>query len=322
MEKDKKEPKKKVLEVKNLNKKIKKKQILRDVSLYIEEGDIMGFVGPNGAGKTTTIKIILGLQKATSGKIYINGFDIKKDFKKAIEKVGAIVENPDSYMYLTGRQNLELIRRLYDNIPKERIDDIIKLVKLEERIDDKVSKYSLGMRQRLGIAKALVHDPNLLILDEPTNGLDPEGIKELRELLKELALKEHMTIFISSHNLAEIETLCNKISIIQNGKIVENNTIDNIKKLNDKVKYIIEVEKSEDVEKTYDIIVKIIQDKNNAKKIEDTSKVEIELSKEQNNINEYLKELIKNDIGIVQIYKENISLEDAFIKKVGGNKIV
>lgn len=322
MEKDKKEPKKKVLEVKNLNKKIKKKQILRDVSLYIEEGDIMGFVGPNGAGKTTTIKIILGLQKATSGKIYINGFDIKKDFKKAIEKVGAIVENPDSYMYLTGRQNLELIRRLYDNIPKERIDDIIKLVKLEERIDDKVSKYSLGMRQRLGIAKALVHDPNLLILDEPTNGLDPEGIKELRELLKELALNEHMTIFISSHNLAEIETLCNKISIIQNGKILENNTIENIKKSNDKFKYIIEVEKPEDVEKTYDILVKIIQDKNNVKKIEDTSKVEIELSKEQNNINEYLKELIKNDIGIVQIYKENISLEDAFIKKVGGNKIV
>ena len=140
-------------------------------------------------GKTTTIKLILGLQSITSGKVIINGYDIEKDFTNAIKKVGAIVENPDMYMYLSGYQNLKLVANLYKNINNERIDDVVKLVKLEKRIKDKVSKYSLGMRQRLGIAQAILHKPNLLILDEPTNGLDPEGIKEMRELLKVLESK-------------------------------------------------------------------------------------------------------------------------------------
>ena len=132
-------------------------------------------------GKTTTIKLILGLQKITKGKVQINGFDVEKQFTKAIEKVGAIVENPDLYMYLSGYENLKLISNLYHGIDENRINEVIKLVKLDNRIHDKVSKYSLGMRQRLGIAQAILHRPSLLILDEPTNGLDPEGIKEMRE---------------------------------------------------------------------------------------------------------------------------------------------
>lgn len=167
-----------------LMQKFWKKQILKNVSFELDESDILAFIGPNGSGKTTTIKLILGLQGIDKGSVNINGYDIKKDFVKAIEKVGAIVENPDTYMYLSGWDNLKLTANMYKNISDEAIKDIVKLVDLETRIHDKVSKYSLGMRQRLGIARALINKPNILILDEPTNGLDPEGIKDLRNLLK------------------------------------------------------------------------------------------------------------------------------------------
>lgn len=236
-----------ILKCENLCKSFGKRQILNNVSLEVNQGDILGFIGPNGAGKTTTIKLILGLQSIDSGAVKINGYDIQKEFEKAIEKVGTIVENPDLYMYLSGYDNLKLISNMYKNIDKKRIDEVVKLVKLEQRINDKVSKYSLGMRQRLGIAQALLHKPNLLILDEPTNGLDPEGIKELRELIKDLAEKENMAIVISSHNLSELESFCNKVTIIKNGKIVETSTINEVKKVEHS--YIIELDNLEDIQK-------------------------------------------------------------------------
>lgn len=236
-----------ILKCENLCKSFGKRQILNNVSLEVNQGDILGFIGPNGAGKTTTIKLILGLQSIDSGTVKINGYDIQKEYEKAIEKVGTIVENPDLYMYLSGYDNLKLISNMYKNIDKKRIDEVVKLVKLEQRINDKVSKYSLGMRQRLGIAQALLHKPNLLILDEPTNGLDPEGIKELRELIKDLAEKENMSIVISSHNLSELESFCNKVTIIKNGKIVETSTINEVKKVEHS--YIIELDNLEDIQK-------------------------------------------------------------------------
>ena len=236
-----------ILKCENLCKSFGKRQILNNVSLEVNQGDILGFIGPNGAGKTTTIKLILGLQSIDSGTVKINGYDIQKEFEKAIEKVGTIVENPDLYMYLSGYDNLKLISNMYKNIDKKKIDEVVKLVKLEQRINDKVSKYSLGMRQRLGIAQALLHKPNLLILDEPTNGLDPEGIKELRELIKDLAEKENMAIVISSHNLSELESFCNKVTIIKNGKIVETSTINEVKKVEHS--YIIEIDNLEDIQK-------------------------------------------------------------------------
>ena len=208
-----------ILQCENLNKKFGKKQILNNVSFAMEEGDILGFIGPNGAGKTTTIKLILGLQSITEGKVSINGYDIESQFTKAIEKVGAIVENPDLYMYLSGYENLKLIANLYANINQARIDEVVKLVRLENRIKDKVSKYSLGMRQRLGIAQAILHKPNLLILDEPTNGLDPEGIKEMRELLVDLAKREKMAILISSLHSRNI-TCFNDFSIFNNTNFI------------------------------------------------------------------------------------------------------
>ena len=154
-----------ILKCENLTKKIKNKVIVENVSFSINKGDIVGFLGPNGAGKTTIIKLILGLIKITEGKVFINGFDIEKDFVKAIEKVGAIVENPDLYMYLSGYDNLKITANNYKNMSKERINEVIKIVGLENRIKDKVSTYSFGMRQRLGIAEAIINSPELLILD-------------------------------------------------------------------------------------------------------------------------------------------------------------
>lgn len=296
-----------ILKIKNLNKSFGKKKILKNVSFNVNEGDILGFIGPNGAGKTTTIKMILGLQSINSGTVTINGYDIKKNFEKAIEKVGTIVENPDLYMYLSGYDNLKLISNLYKNVDKKRIDEVIKIVKLETRINDKVSKYSLGMRQRLGIAQALLHKPNLLILDEPTNGLDPEGIKELRDIIKRLAAKEKVGVVISSHNLSELESFCNKIVIIKNGEIVETNELKKVKNIEES--YIFEVDKISKISK-------ILEEK--IEKINDNS-FKIHINKES--IPEIIKKLIENDIKIYTVKEEEISLEDAFLKRTGGNII-
>ena len=296
-----------ILKIKNLNKSFGKKKILKNVSFNVNEGDILGFIGPNGAGKTTTIKMILGLQSIDSGTVTINGYDIKKNFEKAIEKVGTIVENPDIYMYLSGYDNLKLISNLYKNVDKKRIDEVIKIVKLETRINDKVSKYSLGMRQRLGIAQALLHKPNLLILDEPTNGLDPEGIKELRDIIKRLATKEKVGVVISSHNLSELESFCNKIVIIKNGEIVETNELKKVKNIEES--YIFEVD---EISK----ISKILEEK--IEKINDSS-FKIHTNKES--IPEIIKKLIENGVKIYTIKEEEISLEDAFLKRTGGNII-
>ncbi len=273
------------------------------------EGDILGFIGPNGAGKTTTIKLILGLQSITSGKVYINGYDIEENFKKAIENVGTIVESPDLYMYMSGYENLKLVANLYKNVDKKRIDEIVKLVGLENRIKDKVSKYSLGMRQRLGIAQALLHRPKLLILDEPTNGLDPEGIKEVKVLLKKLAEQENMAILISSHNLAELDTFCNKISIIKNGEIVETNDIDAFKKDIKNNCYILEVEDSSVVGSIVDYKMDILTE----------TEIRVYIEKEQ--VPLLIKELVLRNIKIYNVSEENLSLEDAFLKKTGGNVI-
>ena len=298
-----------VLECKNLNKKIGKKEILNNVSLEVKEGDILGFIGPNGAGKTTTIKLILGLQKINSGEVKINGYDIEKHFEKAIERVGTIVENPDLYLYMSGLENLKIIARLYKNVDEKRIEEVIKLVGLENRIKDKVSKYSLGMRQRLGIAQAIMHKPNLLILDEPTNGLDPEGIKQLRDLLTKLAKEENMGILISSHNLAELESFCNKISIIQNGNIIETSSLEDAKRVKGKIIYEIELDSTDGVDK---IIEKEIN-------INDSHIIKINLTKEE--IPEIVSKLVNENKKIYKVCEDTISLEDAFLKKTGGNVI-
>ena len=290
----------KVLEVKNINKFFGKKQILKDISFDIEEGEILGFVGPNGSGKTTTIKIILGLQKASSGEVYINGDNIKENFENAIRKVGAIVESPDMYMYLSGLDNLKLVANYY-NISHDKIDSIVEFVGLKDRIKDTVSKYSLGMRQRLGIAQAILNKPNLLIVDEPTNGLDPSGIIEFRKMLKELAKKEKMSIFISSHNLAEIENICDKVLLINEGEIV---SLDVLHEKNDKDKYKLELNSTKKLE--------------NKENIEIVDENFINYYGEKEDISKFIEFLVSKKIKIYSVVKDKESLEDIFIKKTGG----
>ena len=217
-----------VLKCANLKKQIKSKVIVEDISFSINTGDVVGFIGPNGAGKTTVIKLILGLMRLSSGNVKINGYDIRNDFVRAIEKVGAIVESPDLYLYLSGYDNLKITANYYKNITKNRINEVIKIIGLEKQIKDKVSTYSLGMKQRLAIGEAIINKPNLLILDEPTNGLDVEGIIEMRKLIKGLS-QQGIGILISSHNLTEIDNLCNKIIVIKNGKIIVNEAIEQFK---------------------------------------------------------------------------------------------
>lgn len=297
-----------LVEVKNLNKKFGKKQVLHDVNFKIDEGEILGFIGPNGAGKTTTIKLMLGLQSIDSGTVTIDGYDVKKNFAKAIKSVGAIVESPDLYMYLSGRQNLQLIANLYPGITKERIDEVIELVGLEKRIDDKVSKYSLGMRQRLGIAASIIHNPKVLILDEPTNGLDPEGIKDVRELLIKLAKKEKMAILISSHNLSELDNFVTTACIIQNGHVISNTSVKNLKKY-DSSRYKIFLDKTKGISKYIKQEHNIISD------------YLIEVFVEDDDVSDLLLNILNNKYKVRQVIKEEMSLEDAFIKMTGGNQI-
>lgn len=220
-----------VLKVQNLIKEYGSKKVVNNVSFTLYPGQIFGFVGPNGAGKSTTIRMITGLTTITEGDVRICGYSVSRAFTKAISKIGAVVEMPQLYPYLSGEKNLKLFASFYGKKAVNRIPQIVKLVGMENRIKEKVSTYSLGMKQRLGIAQALLSKPQLLILDEPTNGLDPNGIVEMRNILKVLAEKEQITIIISSHNLAELEQTCYIIGVISNGRLIEYKTMQEINKM-------------------------------------------------------------------------------------------
>ena len=217
-----------VLTVNNLTKEYGQNKVVNNVSFSILPGQIFGFVGPNGAGKSTTIRMITGLTPITSGDVKICGYSVVNAYKKAISHVSGIIEMPQLYPYLSGMKNLKLFASFYGKAATNRIDQIVKIVGMENRIHDKVSTYSLGMKQRLGIAQALLSKPKLLILDEPTNGLDPNGIVEIRNILRALAKNENMSIMVSSHNLAELEQMCDVIGLINNGKLIEHKTMQEI----------------------------------------------------------------------------------------------
>ncbi|MBK0006641.1 MULTISPECIES: ABC transporter ATP-binding protein [Priestia] len=208
-----------VLQVDHVSKVIGKKTILHDVSLSVERGEIFGLLGPNGSGKTTLIRTVVGLIKETKGTITVNGFPLKEQFTSAMKSIGAIIENPEFYDYLTGYQNLKHFANMHEGITAERLDEVIALVKLENSIHAKVKTYSLGMRQRLGVAQAILHKPALLLLDEPTNGLDPAGMREFRTYLQTLCREEGISILIASHLLKEVEALCDRVGIIQDGEL-------------------------------------------------------------------------------------------------------
>ncbi|SEL05677.1 MULTISPECIES: ABC transporter ATP-binding protein [unclassified Paenibacillus] len=210
-----------VVRLQGVSKIISSRSLVSDLTLDISPGQVFGFLGPNGAGKTTTIRMMVGLMSISQGDIIISGHSVKNEFEQAIAQVGAIVENPEMYKFLTGYQNLVHFARMSPGITKERIAETIERVGLTARIHDKVKTYSLGMRQRLGVAQAILHKPKLLVLDEPTNGLDPQGIRELRDYLRQLCQEEGITVFVSSHLLSEMELMCDTVAIIQNGKLID-----------------------------------------------------------------------------------------------------
>ena len=216
------------LEVKSLTKKIGSTTIVNDVSFSVKKGEIFGLLGPNGAGKTTIIRMIASLINRSTGHVIINGLDLDKDFEGAMHDLGAIVENPEFYKYMSGRKNMvHYARMAKEKITDERINEVARLVKLEHAMNKKVKTYSLGMRQRLGVAQAVLHRPKLLILDEPTNGLDPQGIREFRDYLRQLA-NEGTGVLVSSHLLSEMQLMCDRFAVIEKGKLIhiENNIVE------------------------------------------------------------------------------------------------
>ena len=297
-----------VLELKNVNKSFGKRKVIDNISLEVKEGEIYGFLGPNGSGKTTTIKMILRLIDSDSGEIKVNGFDTKKQFEKAMECIGAIVENPDMYKYMSGIDNLKLHARIR-NIDKKRIDEVLEMVELKGREKDKVGKYSLGMKQRLGLALTLLHKPKVLILDEPTNGLDPAGIKKLRDILKEIAHKEGVAVFVSSHILSEMQLMCDKVAVIDSGKVVK---IEEISKEEEKIETV-EI-KVKDLEKA----IQIIKEKFEI----DTKRVgnNIEITLLTENLPKVVKELAIADVEIKAVIPKEHSLEEIFFDATKGGK--
>lgn len=215
-----------VVELRHVTKTVNRRNLVEDLNFQINAGEVFGFLGPNGAGKTTTIRMMVGLIGISQGDILINGCSISTDFNKAIQNVGAIVENPDLYKYMTGYQNLKHYARMVPGVGKKQITETAKMLGIGSWLKDPVRTYSLGMRQRLGLAQALLHRPSLLILDEPTNGLDPEGIHELRNELKYLAHERGVAVLVSSHLLSEMQLMCDKVGVIQHGKLITVQSID------------------------------------------------------------------------------------------------
>ena len=299
-----------VLKVDHLTKIIKGNHLVEDVSFEVKPGEVFGFLGPNGAGKTTTIRMLVGLIKPTRGTIMIGGHNIRTSFKEAMRQVGSIVENPELYSYLTGWENLKQFARMLGDVTDQRIEEIVHQVNLEDRIHEKVKTYSLGMKQRLGIAQALLGKPKLLILDEPTNGLDPSGIRELREFVRNLVKKEEISVFISSHLLSEIQLMCDRVAIINKGKMITVSTVqDLLDHSRDKVEWrVTPLKEAFTLLKTKEDILEL-QMKENL----------LVCSLRSDLISTYNRFLIENGIDVHSVHEKTLTLEDLFMELTGGN---
>lgn len=299
-----------ILETRDLTKQYGSQKSVNSLNLKVEKGDIYGFLGPNGAGKTTTIRMILGLIRPTNGEVFIDGVSVQKDFTKAITGISGIVETPKFYENLSGYDNLKILKNFRPDIPVSRIDEVLKLVDLEEAKKKKFKTYSLGMKQRLGLAATLLNKPKIIILDEPTNGLDPQGVVEIRETIVRLAKMQELTVLISSHILHEIEIMCNKVAIIVNGNLViEGNTHELLTSDTD-----VEIA-VDDVSKASNVINElgegILKKKLDDKIIISDSKIE---SWKANEL------LVNAGVKVSAITKENKSLEQYFIETVEEGK--
>ncbi|MCR5058985.1 MAG: ABC transporter ATP-binding protein [Clostridiales bacterium] len=299
------------LQIQNVTKTFGKKTAVDNVSFDIYPGEVFGFLGPNGAGKTTIIKMVMGFFRPDNGTIIINGFNRKTHYEAAMASIGGIVENPEMYNSLSARLNLQMYARLHEGVTKERIDEVLELVGLTDRADEPVKKYSLGMKQRIGLAQALLHRPKVLILDEPTNGLDPAGIHLLRDILTQCAHEEGVAVMVSSHLLSEIQVMCDRIGIINHGKLLQICSIDDfVNQAQSSTVYRI---KTSDPAKAKEIL----SGKYNNRIFnvnEDTLDIEIE----EEQINECVRTLVASGSDILGVQKLESSLEEAFLEITGG----
>lgn len=292
-----------LLETKGLTKSYKGKDVVRDLHLKLQEGEIYGFLGPNGAGKTTTIRMLLGLIRPTEGGISVFGKNLTTARISILQDVGSLVEAPSYYPHLSGTDNLETIRKIIQ-APKERIEEVLDLVRLSKMADRQVKEYSLGMKQRLGLAAALLGRPRLLILDEPTNGLDPAGMIEIRELIQELPKKYGITTLVSSHLLSEIDQIATKVGIITNGEMIFQ---DDINVLREKASRKIHILTNDNDQAQAMITaegIAVTQEEHH-----------LSLDDQPNEtIASIVKQLVHADIRVYRITEENASLEDIFLE--------
>ncbi len=301
-----------ILEIKNVSKYFGKAKVVDNLSFEVKTGEILGFLGPNGAGKTTTIKMILGLLSIDEGNISINGYDVKKDFEKAMEFIGGIVENPDLYGYMTAVENLKLHAKIR-GIDYSEVYKTLEMVGLQKSMNQKVSKFSLGMKQRAGLALSLLHSPKILILDEPTNGLDPVGIKDLRDILKNLAKEKNIAVLVSSHILSEMELMCDRVVVINEGKFVKTQELGNSNENADiEKKYEI---KTKDIERAQ----KVLKEKLNKEGLISEGKLYVNIKPSE--VSKIVKTFVYEDIDVEGVNECENSLENIFfdVTKEGKN---
>jgi len=292
----------------HLTKVIGDRTIVDDVSFELFRGEVFGFLGPNGAGKTTTIRMLVGLIKPTSGRVTICGWDVRRDFEAALRCVGCIVENPDLYRFMTGRENLEHFARML-GVPRAEIQRVAELVALDHRLDQRVGTYSLGMRQRLGISQALLGNPQLLILDEPANGLDPAGIREIRTLLRRLAAERDMAIFVSSHLLGEVELMCDRVAIIHKGKILKEGDVREL------------ISSRREMELRVDDVDRaalLLAEKNVVHTVNDGV---IDVAIDEADAPPLVAELVRNGVAIFHAQRKVHTLEELFLETTGGETV-
>ncbi|WP_026905867.1 ABC transporter ATP-binding protein [Paucisalibacillus globulus] len=292
-----------IVETNKLTKRFGKEYAVEALDLKIPKGEIYGFLGPNGAGKTTTIRMLLGLMRPTLGSIQIFGKDLTRERIDILKKVGSLVENPSYYPHLTAYENLEALRKIY-GVPKKRIDEVLKIVRLSDVRNKKVKGFSLGMKQRLGIAASLLNNPELLILDEPTNGLDPSGIIEIRNLIKRLATEEGMTILISSHLLSEIDQIANHVGIISKGKMIFQDSIEVMRRQSQN-KILLKVN---DCKMAWNFLI------SNGIEADFSLESISLLDRKDENVAMVVRLLVENGFSIYRVEEEKRTLEDTFLQ--------
>lgn len=297
-----------IVRVEQLTKRIGSKTLVENISFEVKKGEVVGLLGPNGAGKTTLMRMMVGMISMTEGEVWIDGQSVKQEFEGTAMKIGAVIENPEFYPFLSGYENLTYFGRMQGNVTEERIDEVVQLLGMGQVIDRKVKAYSLGMRQRLGIAQALVHNPDVLILDEPTNGLDPSGIHEMRMYIKKIAHEQGKAVLVSSHLLSEVELMCDRVIIIQHGEYV---ATQNIQRNENEEMDMIHI-RVDDVKQATELLKHDVT-------IQDNELIMIVKNEE---IPDVIRTLTEQGIRIYRVYEERKTLEEKFLELTGGKDIV